>query len=73
MDLNMPQMDGIETTLKLRQLEADGLICLRNCSFVLYSCLSNTQDVEALRENFDDVAKKPAEIEDLQRILFEFI
>ena len=68
-DWNMPEMNGIETTLKLKQMHSDHEIDLENTYFILYSCLSNTQDLSTLRTNFHDVASKPAEIKDLKRIL----
>lgn len=45
MDLNMPEMNGLETTLKLKEMHKKGLIDLSQTKIILYSCLSNTSDL----------------------------
>lgn len=72
MDLNMPEMNGLEATLKLRAMHADGEIDLSQTALVLYSCLSNTSDLPQLRIHFDDVANKPIDIDNLRMILSKY-
>jgi len=58
MDLNMPEMNGLETTQILRRMARQGQVDLAAKKVVLYSCLSNTSDLPALKADFDEVASK---------------
>ncbi|CDW84037.1 multi-sensor hybrid histidine kinase [Stylonychia lemnae] len=69
MDLNMPDMNGQETTQKLKEMDEDGEINLFYTKFILYSCLSNTSDLPLLSAQFDDVASKPIQIDNLRILL----
>ena len=69
MDLNMPGMNGLETTEKIRKMNTLGEIDLSTTKIVLYSCLSNTADLPMLRLHFDEVACKPIDIDNLRIIL----
>ena len=42
MDLNMPGMNGLETTNHLKEMSANDLIDISQTKIVIYSCLSNT-------------------------------
>lgn len=64
-------MDGIEATLRIKQMGHQMIVNLEKTKFILYSCLSATEDVTMLSENFDDIAQKPADINDLKRILLD--
>ena len=46
MDLNMPVMNGILATQRLRQLHEEKSIDLKQCKIILYSCLSKTSDMQ---------------------------
>ena len=70
MDLNMPEMNGLEATQILREMHTDGEIDLSETKIILYSCLANTRDLPDLRQHFDDEANKPIDIENLRNILF---
>ncbi len=72
MDLNMPEMNGLQTTNVLRQLHSEGVIRLSDTKIILYSCLANTTDLLILKENFDDVVSKPIDVENLRQLLSKY-
>ena len=72
MDLNMPGLNGLETTHIIRKLGSEGSIRMDETKIVLYSCLSNTSDLPYLRKQFDEVANKPADIQNMKEILVKF-
>ena len=69
MDLNMPGMNGLETTEQIKKMNTLKQVDLSKTKFILYSCLSNTADLPMLRLNFDEVASKPIDIDNLRTIL----
>ena len=44
MDLNMPGMNGIETSSIIRKLYQDQHVDINNTKIILFSCLTNTSD-----------------------------
>ena len=48
MDLNMPEMNGLEATMLLRDLRNQGELDLSETKIVLYSCLANTSDLREI-------------------------
>ena len=72
MDLNMPEMNGLETTSILRRLARQGQVDLASTKVVLYSCLANTSDLPSLRAEFDEVANKPISVPNLRQILHKY-
>ena len=71
MDLNMPEMNGLEATLILRDMQRQGELDLSQTKIVLYSCLSNTSDLKDINLHFDAIANKPINVENLRSILRE--
>ena len=65
----MPGLNGLETTDKIRKMGSCREIDLSTTKIVLYSCLGNTTDLQSMRIQFDDVANKPIDIENLRNIL----
>ena len=45
MDLNMPGLNGVETTMRLKEMHARREVDLSETKFVLFSCLANTNDL----------------------------
>ena len=72
MDLNMPELNGLDTTKTLRKLAFDKVINLNNTKIILYSCLSNTDDSHKFLKEFDDVADKPINLDNLKLILIKY-
>ena len=69
MDLNMPEMNGLEATMLLRDLQNQGELDLSETKIVLYSCLANTSDLREINQYFDAVADKPINVENMRTIL----
>ena len=69
MDLQMPGMDGMQTTAQIRQLPG----CERLPIVALTASAFNEQRVEALRAGMDAVVTKPFDVGDLVRLLFRLV
>ena len=72
MDLNMPGLNGQETTRIIRQFADDPTYSLQDTKIILFSCLSNTADLATLRLQFDGVANKPTDYYNLKGLLIHF-
>ncbi|TWI63372.1 signal transduction histidine kinase [Desulfobotulus alkaliphilus] len=87
MDLMMPEMDGLEATKKIRGLEADNLILLKDSKenraetdslqrvpIIAMTAAAMQQDRErCLEAGMDDFISKPVELRDLARILKKWL
>ena len=72
MDLNMPGLNGQETTKIIRQFADDPIYSLQDTKIILFSCLSNTADLPTLRLQFDGVANKPTDYNNLKSLLIHY-
>ncbi len=62
MDLNMPVLNGMEATLKMRQLEQEGIIDLSRTKIYLHSAVADSVTNTSM---FDGVFSKPIDIKQM--------
>lgn len=70
MDHMMPEMDGVETMKKIRELE--GGIAALPIVLLTANAVAGVRE-QMLAEGFDDFLSKPIEIDELRRILIRFL
>lgn len=74
MDIEMPIMDGLEATSKLRKYEEDNAIStvLRQAIVGISANTDDSTRIKALNSGMDDFVSKPFSTEKLKRVLDEF-
>lgn len=70
MDHMMPEMDGLETMKKIRELE--GSVATLPIVLLTANAIAGVKE-QMLEEGFDDFLSKPIEIDELRRILIRFL
>ncbi|MBL8151492.1 MAG: response regulator, partial [Blastocatellia bacterium] len=65
MDCHMPEMDGTEATVLIRQIEKEG----RTPIIALTASTSDTKAEECFRAGMDDILAKPFKMEELKKII----
>jgi len=73
MDIQMPQMDGLEATRQIRKLEKKNNIKNKLVIYALTANTSNEDMQEAYRAGMDDFIKKPISIQQLQDVFQKII
>eukprot|EP00347_Sterkiella_histriomuscorum_P017139 403350516 len=73
LDMNMPVLDGLELTIKLRDQERRGLIDLSNTKIIAFSAITRDQfEHTKHQELFDEFLEKPISIEKLKELIDRF-
>jgi len=73
MDCQMPELDGYETTRRLRQLEKEGKIKKHNIVIALTAHALKGDREKCLATGMDDYLSKPFTIEELKQVLQKWL
>jgi CheY-like chemotaxis protein len=68
MDISMPEMDGIEATRLIKQLDG-----FENIPIVAITGHSEKYQKEALKAGVNEVVRKPVELDDLEPLLLSYL
>lgn len=67
MDLNMPVLDGVEATKRIRELEGDGMLREKNVIFALTAASLSEVKEMCLKIGMDGFLPKPLNLKELKR------
>jgi CheY-like chemotaxis protein len=79
MDINMPGIDGLECTMKLRSMAEEGMIDLSNTRIIAHS--AGVNDKRIFEKVFDgvcmtlylpNIVPKPVNLKSLEKLISEF-
>ncbi len=69
MDIQMPEMDGLEAVREMRKIEMDFYPDGRT---TIIAITTNPDKMECLNAGFDGYAQKPFNFEDLKKLFYEY-
>ncbi|MGL1891659.1 MAG: response regulator [Spirochaetaceae bacterium] len=67
LDMNMPKLNGLETLIKIKELDSSNKVII--CS----GYISSKSELLLYKNGILEILKKPYKIDDLERVLLKFI